>query len=198
MDTGAGAVCPLRLDPLGEGHDCPALAGEWCRSRTVPRAVVEVDAARQAGIEAADGPHDVDPLEVGPIVLLEDRLALDRVLVRTGGPELVARVGVPRGRRVGVVVRDLAAADDHVVGQDAADGLGEPDADRLVRHLELVPGLGVAGPDLGQRLLDEVQRARPRRRPGSTSGRGRARSCCSTSGSSTRTTSPAGGPSGAG
>src|SRR5206468_1685040 len=44
-------------------------------------AEVHVDPARQAGIEAADRPHDVDPLEVVAAVLLEDRQPLHRVLV---------------------------------------------------------------------------------------------------------------------
>ena len=62
----------------------------------LPAAEVHVDAARQAGVEAADRAHDVDALEVRPVVLLEDRLALDGVLVRAGRPELVPRVRVPR------------------------------------------------------------------------------------------------------
>ena len=116
-------------------------------------------AAGQAGVEAAHRAHDVDALEVLAVVLLEDRLALHRVLVRAGRAVGVARVGVPRRRRVRVVVGDLAVPDHHVVAEHAADGLGEAAADALVGHLELLPGLGPAGPDLDQRLLGEVQRA---------------------------------------
>src|SRR5438105_1284845 len=53
-------------------------------------AQVDVHAAGQAGVEAANRPHDVDALElVGP-VLLEDRRVLDRVLVGARGAVLVA------------------------------------------------------------------------------------------------------------
>ena len=122
-------------------------------------AEVHVHAARQARVEAAHRAHDVDALEVLAVVLLEDRLPLHGVLVGPGRAVGVARVGVPRGRRVGVVVGDLAVADHHVVREHAAHRLGEAAADALVGHLELLPGLGAPGPDLDQRLLGEVQRA---------------------------------------
>jgi hypothetical protein len=41
----------------------------------LPAAEVHVHAAGQARVEAADGPHDVDALEVLPVVLLEQRLS---------------------------------------------------------------------------------------------------------------------------
>ena len=45
-----------------------------------------------------------------------------------------------------------------MVGQHAADGLGEAAAHALVRDLERLPRLRVALTDLGQGLLGEVQR----------------------------------------
>src|SRR5437763_8209699 len=81
----------------------------------LPAADVHVHPARQAGVEAADGAHDVHALEVVRAVLLEDRHVLHRVLVRAGGAEGVAGAAVPRRRRVGVVVRDLLVLDDQVV-----------------------------------------------------------------------------------
>src|SRR3954447_1249691 len=75
---------------LGRGvHDLELLA----------RPQVHVHAAGQARVEAADGAHDVDALEVLPVVLLEDRLTLHGVLVGARRAEAVAGVGVPRRRR---------------------------------------------------------------------------------------------------
>src|SRR5262249_8970086 len=108
---------------------------------------VHVHTAGQAWIEAAHRAHDVDALEVLPRVLLEDRLTLHRILVGARCAEAVARAGVPRRRRIWVVVGDLAVPDHHVVAQHTADRLGEAAADGLVGHLELLPGLGASGPD---------------------------------------------------
>ena len=175
-DRAAGRSCvEQRLDPLagrpqvGRQASAPARVSrhspvtDWVGRvqllQLLALAEVHVHAARQARVEAAHRAHDVDALEVLAVVLLEDRLALHRVLVRAGRAVAVARVGVPRRRRVRVVVGDLAVPDHHVVRQHAADRLGEAAADALVGHLERLPRLGVAGADLGQRLLDEVQRA---------------------------------------
>ncbi len=49
-----------------------------------------------------------------------------------------------------------------MVREHAAHRLVEAAADRLVGHLELGPGLGPAGVQLLQRLLDEVERRRRR------------------------------------
>src|SRR5450755_3680644 len=105
------------------------------------RAVVHVHAARQARVEAAHRTHDVHALEVVRAVLLEDRGVLHGILVRTGGPERVARAGVPRGRRIGLVVGDLALADHHVMREHAPSGLVEADAHGLVGDGELLPAL---------------------------------------------------------
>ena len=100
------------------------------------------------------------PLKLLPIVLLEDRLTLDGVLVRARSSVAVAGVGVPRCRRIRVVVRDLAVPNHHVVAEHTANRLGEAATDGLVGHRELLPRLGAPGTDLDQRLLCEVQRAR--------------------------------------
>src|ERR1700722_14410387 len=154
----APAICPpfTRL---------PALHGQryprWRvrRLQHLAAAQVHVNAAGQARVEASHRPHDVDALEVLRGVLLEDRRVLHRVLVRAGGAVAVADAAVPRGGRVRVVVGDLAVPNHHVMGEDTADGLGEAAAVGIHRHVERLPGLGAAGPDLGQPLLDEVQRA---------------------------------------
>ena len=61
-----------------------------------------------------------------------------------GRAEAVARVRVPRRRRVRVVVGDLAALDHQVVREHAAYRFGEAAADALVGHLERLPRLGLA------------------------------------------------------
>src|SRR2546429_4082023 len=62
-------------------------------------------------------------------VLLEERRILHRVLVGAGHAVGVARAGVPRRRRVGMIVRNLSAADDDVVRQHAAPRLVEAAAE---------------------------------------------------------------------
>src|SRR5215204_1528596 len=123
---------------------------------------VHVDPAGQARIEAAHGTHDVDALEVVGAVLLEDRHAGHRVLVRARRPEGVGRRPVPRRRRVWMVVCDLAVPDHEVVREDSPDCLVEAASDTLVRHLELLEDLGLAGAHQLEGLLREVDRRRRR------------------------------------
>src|SRR5579883_750771 len=106
---------------------------------------IHVNAAGQAGVETAHGAHDVDTLEVVRPVLFEDRCALDRVLVGPRCTEDVARSSVPRGWRIGMIVGDLAAADDEVVRENTAHRLVEAAADGFVGYLEVRPCLSAAG-----------------------------------------------------
>jgi hydrogenase large subunit len=122
-------------------------------------AEVHVHPARQAGVETAHGAHHVDAFEVLAVVLLEDRLALHGVLIGPRRSVAVPRAGVPRRRRIRVIVGDLAVADHHVVAEHPAHRLGEPAADAFVGDIELLPRLGAASADFGQRLLGEVQSA---------------------------------------
>src|SRR6185436_18164153 len=78
---------------------------------------------------------------------------------RAWGPVGVARARIPRRRRIGMVVGDLAIPDDEMMRQHAADRFGEAAADGLLRHRELLPGLGVPEADFAQGLVDEVERA---------------------------------------
>ena len=96
------------------------------------------------------------PLNLSGPVLLEDRRVLDRVFVGAGRAVDVARVGVPRRWRIGMIVGDLALADHDVVRQHAANRLMEAAADRLVGNLEIGPGLGAPGVQLLEGLLHEV------------------------------------------
>src|SRR5215475_13980985 len=120
-----------------------------CRLQSLAATQVHVYAARKAWVEAAYRPHDVDALEAVRRILFEDRRVLHRVLVRTRRSVYIANAAVPWRRRVRVVVRDLPALNHHVVRQHATDRLGEPAADRLIRHLERLPRLGVTRTDLG-------------------------------------------------
>ena len=115
------------------------------------------------------------PLKLLPVVLLEDRLALHRVLVRAGRAVDVARVGVPGRRRVRVVVGDLAVPDHHVVREHAAHRLGEAAADAPRPAPRTAPRSWSARP--GSRPAPSRRSAArtPPRRPGS-SVRARSRS----------------------
>ena len=62
----------------GLSHGTPPNIGRVHLLQRPPSAEVHVDAARQARVEAADGAHDVDALEVVRAVLLEDRHVLRR------------------------------------------------------------------------------------------------------------------------
>ena len=81
-----------------------------------------------------------------------------------------------------MIVGDLAVANDDVMRQHAAHRFVEAAADGFLGHLEVGPGLGAAGVQFCQRLLDEVAARQRRRRPGSRCGRDRVRWRCSTSG----------------
>ena len=78
-------------------------------------AEIHVDAAGQTGIEAAHRAHDIDALEFVRTVLLKDRRVLHRVFVRSRRAVNIARIRVPRRRRIRMVVGDLAVANDHVM-----------------------------------------------------------------------------------
>ena len=123
-------------------------------------AEIHVHAAWQAGIEAAHGAHDVDAFEfVSGSILFENRRVLHRVFIRPRSAVDVARIAVPRRRRIRMIVGDLAVANHHVMGQHAAHRFGETAADRIFGNLERLPRLGVAGAHFFQRLFDEIQRS---------------------------------------
>src|ERR1700741_3829628 len=96
-------------------------------------------AARQTRIKASHRAHDVNALEFLGAVLLENWSVLHCVLVRPRSTINVAWIRVPRRRRVGMVVGDLALADHHVMGQHAAYRLVEAATNGLLRNLEISP-----------------------------------------------------------
>src|SRR5687767_3822644 len=116
--------------------------------------------AWQARIEAAHRAHDVDAFEVFAIAFFEDWQPLDRIFIWPWRAEVVTRAGIPRRRRIRVIVRDPAITNHHVMRQPAAHRFGEAAADRLVRHGERLPRLGVARLYLAHRAFDEVECAR--------------------------------------
>src|SRR5215471_12443803 len=115
--------------------------------------VVDVRGARHARVERADGPQDVDPLEVLRLLeVLQDRGSENGLLVRARLAERVHRRGVPGGRGHDLVVLDQALVHGHVVGQPAATRA--PQTGRLdlaLGDLEVREGLVVA-------VLDELPR----------------------------------------
>src|SRR5262245_821699 len=80
-----------------------------------PVAEIHMHAARQARVEAADSAHDVNALELLGRVLLEDWRILYSILIWTRCTVDVTRAGIPWRRWIGVVVGNLAAADDDVM-----------------------------------------------------------------------------------
>ena len=58
-----------------------------------------------------------------------------------------------------MIVGDLAVANHHVMRQHAAHRFVESAANRFLRNLEVVPGLGSAGVQFRQRLFGEMQSA---------------------------------------
>src|SRR5690348_9747745 len=74
------------------------------RLQNLTVAEIHMHATRQTRIEAAHRTHDVDTLEVIRPVLLEDRRVLNRVFVWTRRAVDVARIRVPRSRRIRMVV----------------------------------------------------------------------------------------------
>src|SRR6202034_2337971 len=105
---------------------------------------------RQAWIKAPYRPHDVDALEIFRAIFLEDRRILHRVLVRTWCAIAVARICIPRGWRIRMVVGDLVILDYHVMRQHTAHCFVEAAVNGLFRNLEVVPGSGPPGMQLGQ------------------------------------------------
>ena len=107
----------------------------------------------QAGIEAAHCSHDVDTLKGVRTVVFEDRGVLHGIFVGAGRAVDVSHATIPWCRGIGVVVGDLAALDDHVMGKHAAHGLMEAAADGIIWHREIAPCLGVASMYLSKRFI---------------------------------------------
>src|ERR1700722_10522083 len=119
-------------------------------------AIVHVYAAGKARIEASDRPHDVDALELIPAVFFENRRVLHSVFVGTGRAVAVSGIGVPRRRRIGMVVCDLSVLYYDVMRQYASNSLMEAAADSIIGHLEVRPRTGPAGVQFLERLLGKM------------------------------------------
>lgn len=72
-------------------------------------------AAGQAGVEAADGAHNIDTFEFVRAILLEDGRVLHGIFVRTRRPVDISGIGIPGRRRIGMIVGDLTIANDDVM-----------------------------------------------------------------------------------
>ena len=86
---------------------------------------IHMDTTRQAGIKTSYRTHDVDALKILGTVLLENGGILNRVLVRSGGPIDVARVRIPTGRWVRMIVCYLPISNHQVMREHAPHGLME-------------------------------------------------------------------------
>ena len=181
--------------PRPDGRACPSrhasAVGVCITLRTLPPPVYMCTPHGRHGSNERTARMMSIALEVLRSVLLEDRRVLHGVLVGPGSPVDVARARVPRGRRVGLVVRDLALADHHVMREHAARGLVEAAADRALRDLEACSSSwsGRPGPPSSPARGCAARSARCT--PGGRCGRGRARSRWTSPARSTRAPSRA-------
>src|SRR5689334_19614885 len=104
------------------------------RLESLPFPEIHVHAAGKARIETANRTHDVDALELVRSVLFEYRRVLYGVFVRSGRAIDIAWIGIPRSRRIWVVVGDLPAFDHDVMREDAAYRFVKAAADGFVRN----------------------------------------------------------------
>src|SRR5579875_211880 len=120
-------------------------------------AQVHVDAARQAGVEAAHCTHNIDALEVLRAVLLEDGGVLYGVLVRARSAIDITHAAVPGCWRIGMIIGNLAILDHQMMGKNATYCFVEAATNGLFRYREAVPGLSAPRAYLGQCLVQAVQ-----------------------------------------
>src|ERR1700722_11041979 len=98
----------------------------------LPVSDIHMYAAGQAGIEAPNCAHDVNALEILRAIVLKDGCILHRILVGARSTVDIARIRVPWCWRIGMVIRDLAFADDHMMREHPTNCLVETAADRLL------------------------------------------------------------------
>src|SRR5712671_2652640 len=120
-------------------------------------AQVHMHPAWQAGVETSYCTHDVYALELVWAILFENWRILHRILVRPGRSVNVARIGIPRRRRIWMIVRDLAVADHYVMRQHAANRFVEAAADCILWHGEFRPRSSPSRVQFSQRLLHKVK-----------------------------------------
>src|ERR1043165_5525002 len=96
-------------------------------------AKIHVNATGETWIEAPNGAHDVYPFELIRAVVFEDGRILNGVFVRARRAIHVARARVPGRWRIGMIVRDLALANDEMVRKHAAHSFVEDAANGFIR-----------------------------------------------------------------
>src|ERR1700733_823487 len=122
---------------------------------------IHMDAAWQARIEAPYRTHDVYTLEFIRPVLFKNRRILNRVFVRTGRAVEIARIGVPRGGRVRMIIGYLASPNHHVVREHTPDRLVKTATDRFLRHLERGERFRTPSMEFGHGSFREKHRGSP-------------------------------------
>src|ERR1044072_3308735 len=114
---------------------------------------------RQTGVETPYGAHNVYTFEVIRTVLFKDRGPLYSVFIRPRGAVDVARVGVPGGRRIRMIIGNLAIAYDDVMRQHAAHRFMESATNCFIGYFEFSPGVGSSGMQFGNGLFGKIERA---------------------------------------
>src|SRR5215510_16096202 len=94
-------------------------------------AKIHMHSAWHARVKAPHYAHDVNSIEIIGPILFEDGGTLHRILIGTGRAVNVARAGVPRRRRIRVIIGDFSIADNHVMREHSPYGLVKAAADRF-------------------------------------------------------------------
>ena len=101
------------------------------------RSQVHVNAARKTRIKTTNRSHNIDAFEVFRAVLFKDWRVLHRIFIWSRRAIDIARIGIPRRRRIRMIVCDFAVANHHVMREHAAYGFMEPAADGLIGNFEI-------------------------------------------------------------
>ena len=135
--------------------------------QNLPISEIHMDTTGQARIEAANGAHDIDSLELVRAIFLKYRRVLYRILIWPWSSEAIAGICIPRSWRIWVIVGDLVIANHDVMRQDSAHGFVEAATDTFFRNFEVVPGPSATCMQLPSAPARQSTVLLRRRRPGS-------------------------------
>src|SRR6266850_3716956 len=156
----SGSIRPIRCLSASSIRCLLSADSEHRRMMGLQHAAVaqeHVHTARKTRIEAPNGTHDVDTFEFVGAVLFKDRRVLNGIFIGTRRPVRIARTGIPWCRRIRVVIRNLAGADDDMVRKHASDGFMETARYCIVWDFKVRPGPAVPRSNFVHRLLAEIQ-----------------------------------------
>src|SRR5262249_15750187 len=115
--------CMRFLSSLSMDLLCQTEHGRMVRLQNPAAPNVHMYTARQARVETAHGPHDVDTFAFVRTVFFEDGRNLHGILVRPRSAVDIPGTRIPRRWRIRVIVLDLAFLDYDVMGKHSAYGL---------------------------------------------------------------------------